>query len=1485
MQVSDKKNKLRVRRRSPVVSTSTLTQGVNVTESSSRAALKPPRKSGSSSSYPSVGRKAEDNNNNSKDSLLVCNKKEIITSSSSLANAESCSSPRINLKRLRPVVCQKHLKKSRLSEEAALVSKKRAVSPVRRQYITRDRERRKTLLAENQENDPKLSTSPVVLITSEVRMKAELAAMKLRKGQRIEESDRLANNNKDFEDSDSTSSSEYEDSQSEDDDKTFKPAKTYPLRKKPTASPSKTVPPPRPVSSSTTVSSNDSTESSSESLPDLDFPFGNWAAIAANAKAKAASEASAKKTSAVVGFYSSSNGAANSEGRTAGSTSTREVGVMGSNQSQSSKPVSKYGDDASSSKKANSSVAPRSLRSSDGLPKLAEFPSSSSAGLEDSSKSNGSRHSPLRASPERSASRAERTYSKVGTSSQDAEKSYSLRCLDRTEVRRQSSSSNPPSSSNPVQDRQNSVDGSGSIPVQKRGRGRPRKNPVVIGLASSVPISTPVSTGKSTPLTRSQRRAGRPAKINDNSNPEELVKNTQPPEEESVSEIDTEESVKSPKILNRLTSNQNHDRSKPPRNALALRAKQSRIMAKTRVRNSNKNNVTWKSMKIRIQEQHDDFSTDSADDQPPAIDDRSGNSEETENGSSSPSTEPTVSQLSSASEGNLSMANVSPKARCEVCNMTFTRRFSLTKHLLTIQHHKKAHLHRLGLPSLKPTGVRRPGRPRNSSIIAAYKHQFDKKRSPPGDSHQDALSLENPDYFIRQNSHEADTSNRSALQTVDENSSELLNGDEDDIHFHSRQRYDEDEEDRSSSPELEGWTSGKVVGKNNFECDVCGKKFQNKLAFSSHLWNHRDDADLTCTVCGMKFVEGDKYNLHIDSAHIDETKYSCRMCPSKFNREDYLMKHEISHKLDQGERFRCTICEKRIPSQEMFRKHLEQRHQINLTKSKLELFGCPVSTREEFGTHPNLPEYITCDNSLDFCDDDDDIVPYANFGSSRLDRAHNMPYEDDDDYEDLDTDRSWKCGELVPLIPPEDYCREIPVEICSPNRGIIGNIGNPSLKKSGIADVNSFRRRITMPNLPMGCGSKINVINANGDVKFNPFQCRDCRKVFQNKRSLLKHVNYFTRSERHNCHTCKMSFKFKHHLSRHLLKHTSQKDTGKPQSLVGLRKPSFLKYHRKLIPKGIPSIQSLVSHTTENQKLISSCGPPFHDNVNADVTNGSESKLKTEMIEESEPGLNSSCISESPNQLATAASATTSVLSGSSSSMKPKVIKTWSVTKLSYKPHTCELCSKTFTEKKTLDVHMCFHQKENLLNCPDCEAKCERKNDLELHLRCHVKRTPFFLCYVCFKPFRWKKDMIRHVRKKHPEERTYRCLYCHDKYRTSEDLAIHVSDSHPEHRSFPCDHCGRRYAQKRYLIMHIQNQHGSGGPDSNLMLMSPNQIELQEEDLGDGLRMGLIGDGEEGVQDELGNNDCKTESAQIKESSSDVENTFNLNKVKVEHHL
>ena len=88
--------------------------------------------------------------------------------------------------------------------------------------------------------------------------------------------------------------------------------------------------------------------------------------------------------------------------------------------------------------------------------------------------------------------------------------------------------------------------------------------------------------------------------------------------------------------------------------------------------------------------------------------------------------------------------------------------------------------------------------------------------------------------------------------------------------------------------------------KRPYQCNHCGKGFNDKQNLKRHIWVH-DGAPKShgCDECGKTFNH--KHNLKTHSlVHTGEKPYKCAQCDKCFSRQPYLKKHVLKHHGESG---------------------------------------------------------------------------------------------------------------------------------------------------------------------------------------------------------------------------------------------------------------------------------------------------------------------------------------------------------------------------------------------------------------------------------------------------------------------------------------------------------------------------------------------------------------------------------------------------------
>ncbi len=115
---------------------------------------------------------------------------------------------------------------------------------------------------------------------------------------------------------------------------------------------------------------------------------------------------------------------------------------------------------------------------------------------------------------------------------------------------------------------------------------------------------------------------------------------------------------------------------------------------------------------------------------------------------------------------------------------------------------------------------------------------------------------------------------------------------------------------------------------------------------------------------------------------------------------------------------------------------------------------------------------------------------------------------------------------------------------------------------------------------------------------------------------------------------------------------------------------------------------------------------------------------------------------------------------------------------------------------------------DNRYKCPHCYAVLKNKTGLNSHLLTHAGIKEFS-CSICSRQFSQKAGLDIHMRRIHLDIKPHKCNYCSLTFATPSELKLHRG-THDNPTSFPCPLCPAAFVQKGTLLSHLNSGKHAG---------------------------------------------------------------------------
>ena len=125
------------------------------------------------------------------------------------------------------------------------------------------------------------------------------------------------------------------------------------------------------------------------------------------------------------------------------------------------------------------------------------------------------------------------------------------------------------------------------------------------------------------------------------------------------------------------------------------------------------------------------------------------------------------------------------------------------------------------------------------------------------------------------------------------------------------------------------------------------------------------------------------------------------------------------------------------------------------------------------------------------------------------------------------------------------------------------------------------------------------------------------------------------------------------------------------------------------------------------------------------------------------------------------------------------------------KNHKCGTCGETFGYKAKLHLHMSIHSNDKFA-CGQCNRVFGKESTLQKHVSIVHEGVKMYKCEFCSKDFTTKAMLKLHIETQHEIE-TVACHLCGKTFNHAKYLKSHIETVHEEKKPYKCDKCGKSF--------------------------------------------------------------------------------------------
>ena len=520
---------------------------------------------------------------------------------------------------------------------------------------------------------------------------------------------------------------------------------------------------------------------------------------------------------------------------------------------------------------------------------------------------------------------------------------------------------------------------------------------------------------------------------------------------------------------------------------------------------------------------------------------------------------------------------------------------------------------------------------------------------------------------------------------------------------------------------------GVKVKVKAYQCNVCHEFFEVESAFNVHKRTHTGEKPHACDQCDKRFSQMGNLNRH-KITHTDQKPFQCETCRKTFNRMDLLKTHKKIHALiEQG--FPCNLCAEVFSLKADLKCHKKMYHPVLRCKTCKSKFSDTVQFDKHLKTH-RRDNPFKC-NICEMCYSDAESL--VNHIAGHAKKEH-------------------KC------------------EICGRVFGQLGSMKQHVRKHTGE----------------------------------RPYTCDVCGMSFSQVGNMRRHKKNHTDVRPYKCSSCPKTFKRMDLMKTHEKVHLPKSCRGQKRKLNGetsqVRPPRPTPDAHQLMNEGT-SQAGQTSQTGETSQIDGA------NQTDHDVQNGNVSHIEADQFPQtSQIGTETSQIAhidagESDQTYITVEASQTSLqtceVSGQTN--KEGEVSQIDQTSESGKIYQCAQCDDKFSDTTALALHMKTHDVAITESSSQRTTQQETTAQTSVDRQVNPRKKPHS-CEVCNKTFEQQSALVTHKRT-HTGEKPFACDNCDLRFAQRGNLVRHQR-KHSGIRPFKCQFCGKDFDRKDFLKLH-----------------------------------------------------------------------------------